>query len=86
MRRVVVNGQALALYQVDGTYYATAAICTHAEAELTEGRLEGCHVICPLHGAAFDIRTGRVLSPPAFKPLKTRPVRVRDGLVEVEFV
>jgi Fe-S cluster assembly protein SufB len=84
MRRLEVGGRPIALYNVDGTFYATAAICTHEYAELTEGQLEGRRVRCPLHGSRFDVTTGRVLGPPAYKSLRTFPVRLRDGRVEVD--
>lgn len=84
MLRRNINGQAVAVYRVEADYYATAAICTHAEADLTKGRLEGVRVVCPLHGARFDVRSGRVLSPPASRPLRTFATRVADGQVEVE--
>lgn len=84
MKRVEIDARAIALYNVGGTFYATAAICTHAEADLTLGELDGCKVECPLHGARFDVTNGRVLTPPAFKKLKTYPVRSQDGHVEVD--
>lgn len=84
MRRFEVAARSLALYHLEEGFYATAAICTHEYAQLTLGELEGRRVTCPLHGARFDVVTGRVLSPPAFKPLKTFPTRVRAGRVEVE--
>lgn len=84
MLRRDVGGQAVAIYRIDTDYYATAAICTHAEADLTEGRLEGGRVVCPLHGARFDVRSGRVLSPPASRPLRTFAARVVGGEVEVD--
>lgn len=76
MKRVVVAGRAVALYRVGGMVYATDDTCTHAEASLTEGELEGEVVTCPRHGARFDVRTGRALTLPAFRPLRTYPVRV----------
>lgn len=84
MLRREIGGQAVAVYRVGTDYYATAAICTHAEADLTEGRLEGARVVCPLHGARFDVRNGRVQSPPASRPLRTFATRVADGQVEVD--
>ena len=84
MRRFDVSGRPVALYRVGAACFATAAICTHEYAQLTLGELEGRRVTCPLHGARFDVVTGRVVTPPAFKPLKTFPTRVRDGRVEVE--
>jgi nitrite reductase/ring-hydroxylating ferredoxin subunit len=59
-------------------------ICSHAYAELHEGRLRGHRLICPLHGASFDVRNGAVLGAPATEPLRTYPVRVVDGQVQVQ--
>ena len=68
----------LALYRVEGHVYCTDNVCTHAEAFLSDGYLEGHEIECPLHGARFDIRTGRVLCQPASKDIAVYPVRV-DG-------
>ncbi len=50
---------------------------------MCEGRLRATRIVCPLHGASFDIRDGKVLGPPAVIPLPTFPVRVVDGTVEI---
>jgi nitrite reductase/ring-hydroxylating ferredoxin subunit len=68
----------------EGSFHAVANICTHAYARMDEGRLRGTRVICPLHGASFDVRTGAVLGAPATAPLASYPVRVVDGRVEVQ--
>lgn len=76
--RVEAAGRAIALYNLDGAYYATDEICTHAYASLAEGFVDGETIECPLHGATFSIKTGEALSPPASEPLATYAVRV-DG-------
>jgi len=76
--RVEVAGRAIALYNLDGTLYATDEICSHAYASLAEGFVDGETIECPLHGATFSIKTGEALSPPAVEPLATYAVRV-DG-------
>jgi 3-phenylpropionate/trans-cinnamate dioxygenase ferredoxin subunit len=81
--RVVVEGRKIALFRAEGGVYAVDDTCTHAEASLSEGRVAGHAVQCPLHGARFDLRTGRPLSPPAFKPVRTYPVRVEGDQVQV---
>ena len=73
----------IAVYSVDGEFYATDNICTHEHVELSDGLLEGYVIECPLHNARFDVRTGEVLAAPAELPLKCYPVRVREGLIEV---
>jgi len=78
---------AIALYNVNGEFYATQDECSHAEASLSDGWLEDYEITCPLHGAAFDVRTGKPLGLPATKPVPTYPVRVEgdDIYVELEF-
>ena len=63
--------------------YAVDNICTHAYARLNEGRLRGTRLICPLHGASFDVRDGRVLGAPAAAPLLTHAVNVTDDCIEI---
>ena len=73
-----VCGVAIALYGVGGEYFATANTCTHGQASLSEGYLEGFLIECPLHQGLFDIRTGEPKGPPCTKPVRTMPVR-RQG-------
>lgn len=85
MRRVDVPGGApIAVYNVDGEYYATADTCTHAQASLTEGDLEGDEVVCPVHWASFNVRTGKPLCFPATIPLARYEVETVDGQVIVQ--
>ena len=81
------NEQRIAIYHVGDTFYATTDVCSHAYAELSDGFLdpEDCTIECPLHGSRFDIRTGAVLSLPAYEPIATYPVRIEgeDVLVEL---
>lgn len=78
------DGHPLALYKIGGTVYCTGNLCTHAEAFLSDGYLEGFEIECPLHGARFDVRNGRVLCAPAAKDIPSYPVRIEDGDVFVE--
>jgi naphthalene 1,2-dioxygenase ferredoxin component len=83
--RVAAGGKSIALFNLDGSFYATEDICTHAHASLAEGFVADDTVECPLHGATFSIKTGEALSAPATEPLKTYPVRVegQDILVGI---
>ncbi len=67
----------------DGEFYALDDTCTHQDASLADGWLEGCLVECPLHSSRFDLRTGTVDGPPARLPVRTHAVEVRDGTVHV---
>jgi naphthalene 1,2-dioxygenase system ferredoxin subunit len=80
---VEVAGRSIALYDADGNVFATDNICTHAYACLSDGWLDGEVIECPLHAARFDIRSGKVLDPPATEDLKTYPVRIIDGEIQV---
>ena len=80
---VEIAGRSIALYDADGNLFATDNICTHAYACLSDGWLDGEVIECPLHAARFDIRSGKVLDPPATEDLKTYPVRIVDGEIQV---
>ncbi len=73
----------IAVFNVDGEWYATDDTCTHAESSLADGYIEGDVVECAFHFAKFCIRDGRALTPPATVPLRTHEVRVEDGAVWV---
>ena len=84
MRVVQCGSRSLAVSNVDGDLYAIDNVCTHDNGPLGEGTLRRGRVICPRHGAAFDARTGRVLSLPAVRDVAAYPVSVEDGSVYVE--
>jgi nitrite reductase/ring-hydroxylating ferredoxin subunit len=85
MRCVDVEGVPVLLaHAKDGMVYAVHNVCTHAYAHMDEGRLRGHRLICPLHGASFDIRSGNVLGPPATAPLASYPVRIIGDVIEVQ--
>ena len=84
MQAKVLDGREIVICHTrEGGVFALDNICTHAHARMCEGRLRATRLVCPLHGASFDVRDGRVLGPPATVPLPTYPVRVVDGMIEV---
>ncbi|MFN2448427.1 MAG: Rieske (2Fe-2S) protein [Candidatus Baltobacteraceae bacterium] len=83
-KRVVVDGIEVLLCNGGGTIYAVEDVCTHDGAPLDQGELEGCRIVCPRHGANFDVRTGEALTLPAILPLPTYRVRVENGEIFVE--
>jgi nitrite reductase/ring-hydroxylating ferredoxin subunit len=83
MRACTVGDRELLICHTREGLFALDNICTHAEARLCEGRLRATRLVCPLHGAVFDVRDGRVLAPPAECPLPTHVVRVQGGVIEV---
>lgn len=75
-KRVVIDGTAIAVVRADEGVFAISDRCSHADVSLAEGEVDGCAIECWLHGSAFDLRTGRPLSLPAFEPVATFAVRV----------
>jgi 3-phenylpropionate/trans-cinnamate dioxygenase ferredoxin subunit len=83
-RMIVQVGRTwVAVFNVDGQFYAIQDICTHDGGPLAEGKLFGCEIECPRHGARFDLRDGRVTAPPALVPVPVYDVRLQDGQIQV---
>jgi len=82
--KVEAAGQVLAVFNVDGEFYATDDLCTHGPGSLSEGYIEGDVVECNFHNGQFNIRTGEVVAPPCMIPIKTYPTRVEDGKVVID--
>lgn len=72
------------LCNVDGDIYAIEDVCTHDGGELDQGWLEGCRIMCPRHGAFFDVTTGAALTLPAVMPVATFKVRLEGNDIFVE--
>lgn len=83
MRAATIDGREVVVCRTKDGLHALDNICSHAYAKMDEGRLRGIRLICPLHGASFDVRTGAVLGAPASAPLALHAVRVTDEHVEV---
>jgi nitrite reductase/ring-hydroxylating ferredoxin subunit len=82
-RRLEAEGRELLLCHTPEGFFAVADRCTHMAFSLSGGRLEGCLLECPLHGARFDVRDGSVRARPAHRPLATFPVRVSGARAEI---
>jgi naphthalene 1,2-dioxygenase system ferredoxin subunit len=78
------GGKSFALYMVDGEVYVTDNICTHGNARLCDGFLEGHEIECPLHQGKFDIRNGKAMCAPLTEDVKTYPVKIEGTRVFVE--
>ena len=78
---VVVAGRDIALYNAGGEIFATDNICTHGQARLCEGFLEGHEIECPLHQGRFDVRTGQPTCAPVTEAIRSYPVRIEGGRV-----
>jgi nitrite reductase/ring-hydroxylating ferredoxin subunit len=83
MQTRILEGREIVICHTREGLFALDNICTHAHARMCEGRLRATRLVCPLHGASFDVRDGRVLATPATVPLATHQVRVVNGTVEV---
>lgn len=79
-----IEGKAVALFNIEGTFYAIEDYCTHAGVLLGGGWVDGETVVCPLHGAVFCLKTGAALTPPAFDSVHSYPVAIEGDDVMVE--
>jgi 3-phenylpropionate/trans-cinnamate dioxygenase ferredoxin component len=82
-RTTNVEGRLIALFNVEGSFHALDDLCSHMGGSLGKGRLTNRQVICPWHGARFDVNTGRVMSPPAGSGVQSYAVRVEGHSVFV---
>lgn len=80
---VDIDDAKIAVYRIEGQFYAIEDVCTHDGGELASGKVEGNEVICPRHGARFCIRTGAVLCPPAYEPVHCFPLRNEAGTIQI---
>lgn len=80
---VDTENQTIILLAVQGGFYAIQDTCTHDNGPLGDGDLDGFQLICPRHGARFDVRTGEALTLPAVIDAPAFPVRVVDGIIEI---
>ncbi|MBI5288455.1 MAG: non-heme iron oxygenase ferredoxin subunit [Chloroflexi bacterium] len=79
-----VGGNRIALCNVNGRFYAIDDVCTHDGGPLDQGQLEDNLVECPRHGARFDVTTGRPMTLPAVRPVKTYPVQIEGDDIKVD--
>lgn len=80
-----VEGELIAVFNLNGRYYAIGDVCTHDGGILTGGSVEGKVITCPRHGAQFDITSGEVLRMPAFAPVPTYEVRTEGNDLQLLF-
>jgi len=80
---IEIDENSIVIINIHGQYYAIADVCSHDDGPVGEGAIEGFEIICPRHGARFDIRTGKVLALPAFVDIPAYPVRVSGNQIEV---
>ena len=75
-RQVIVGGHKIAVVNARGGLYAVDDTCTHEDESLSAGSVMGDLIVCPKHGSRFHLPTGRVMSLPAVRPVKTYPVKI----------
>lgn len=78
-----VKGTGVVICRFRDEYFAIENRCSHALATFNEGRLRGYRIMCPLHGGSFDIRDGSCTGLPATRPIRSFPLRITDGIIEV---
>lgn len=83
-KAVELQGKSILLCNSNGQIFAVSNICSHAEEKLECGRMSNGWIGCPVHGARFDLATGRAKNPPATRPISTFPVRLVDEWIEIE--
>ena len=83
VKLVRVDEENVAVFNVDGKFFATQEACTHQGGPLSEGTLEANCITCPIHGSRFDVTTGAVIRGPATKALKLYRVDVKDDIATV---
>jgi 3-phenylpropionate/trans-cinnamate dioxygenase ferredoxin subunit len=81
---VEIGRKWVAVFNINGIYYAIEDVCTHDDGPLAEGELSGTTIECPRHGACFDVTTGKMLSAPAMVDVPTYPVRVQGADLQVQ--
>jgi len=80
---VEIDGKPIVVFNLAGTLFAIGDVCSHDDGPLGDGDIEGQEIVCPRHGARFDLATGRVTSLPAVVDIPAYPVRVTDGQIEI---
>lgn len=80
---VEIEGKSIVIFNIADQFFAIADICTHDDGPLGDGDLEGYNIVCPRHGAEFDVRTGKVMQMPAVVDVPAYPVKVEDGMIQI---
>ncbi len=80
---VEIEGLPIVVFNIAGQLFAIGDVCSHDNGPLGDGMLDGHLVVCPRHGAEFDIRTGKAITLPAVVDIPAYPVRVADGKIEI---
>jgi 3-phenylpropionate/trans-cinnamate dioxygenase ferredoxin subunit len=80
---IEVDDRPIVIFNINGDLYAIDDLCSHDDGPLGDGELDGHQIICPRHGARFDVANGKSLTPPAVEDIQSYPIRITNGQVEI---
>jgi len=80
---VEIEGKPLVIFNIAGQFFSIGDVCSHDDGPVGEGDIEDNNIVCPRHGAEFDIRTGKAVQLPAVVDIPAYPVKVVDGMIQV---
>lgn len=80
---IEVDSAQIVIFNIAGQFFAIGDVCTHDDGPLGDGELEGYEIVCPRHGAHFDVRSGKAVRLPAVRPTPSYPVRVVGDTLEI---
>jgi len=80
---IEIDDEYIIIINIDGNYFSIADLCSHDNGPLDDGEVEGHCIICPRHGARFDLKTGDAMTLPAVHGIPSYPVRTKDGNIEI---
>jgi nitrite reductase/ring-hydroxylating ferredoxin subunit len=83
-RSAKIDDTHVGLFRIDGECFAIDDICSHGNARLTEGDVDGFEVECPLHAGVFDLRTGKALTAPLTRDVNSHPLKLVDGQLYIQ--
>jgi 3-phenylpropionate/trans-cinnamate dioxygenase ferredoxin subunit len=78
-----IDREVIALFRIGEEYFAISDVCSHDDGPVAEGEVEDKHIVCPRHGAKFDLVTGKALSLPAVVDIPAYPVRILEGEIQI---
>ena len=74
-----VNEKSVVVFNIAGKYFAISDVCSHDEGPVGDGLIDGYHIVCPRHGAEFDVRSGKAMTMPAVRDIPAFPIKVING-------
>ena len=84
LKRFDYENKTFCIYNIESGFYATDGMCTHEDVHLEDGLVTDDEIECPMHQGAFNIKSGKAISPPACDDLKTYPVKVEENKIYIQ--